>query len=78
MSTLSSVNANALAGIQAGQQGVQRAAQDIASSGPEGLDVAKTAESLVSAKQHAQATEASAKMIEVNDRAIGHLIDILV
>ena len=73
-----SVYATGLAGIQRGMQGLQRVAQDVADSAGNGFDTASIAESLVYAKQHQKSIEASARTIEMADRTMGHLIDILV
>jgi hypothetical protein len=76
---VSSVNATSLNGIQRNTQALQDEARNIAKSGTEqDFDTKDVAKSLVKAKQHLRGVEASSRVIEVNDRAIGHLIDVIV
>jgi len=75
----SSINATSANGIQRNMEGLQREAQNIAKAGTEPeFDTKDVAKSLVKAKQHLRGVEASSRVIEVTDRAVGHLIDVIV
>lgn len=75
----SSINATSANGIQRNMEGLQREAQNIAKVATEpDFDTQDVAKSLVKAKQHLRGVEASSRVIEVTDRAVGHLIDIIV
>ncbi|MBT8422049.1 MAG: hypothetical protein KJP03_02930 [Gammaproteobacteria bacterium] len=76
---VSSINATSANGIQKNTQALQDEARNIAKSGSEqNFDAQDVAKSLVKAKQHLRGVEASSRVIEVTDRAVGHLIDVIV
>lgn len=76
---VSSINATSANGIQRSTEGLQQEAQNIARTGSEkDFDPKDVAKSLVKSKQHLRGVEASARVIEVTDRAVGHLIDVIV
>ncbi len=76
---VSSVKATSLNGIQRNTQALQDEARNIAKSGTEqDFNTQDVAKSLVKAKQHLRGVEASSRVIEVTDRAVGHLIDVIV
>ncbi len=76
---VSSINATSANSIQKNTQALQDEARNIARAGTdEGFDTKEVAKSLVKAKQHLRGVEASSRVIEVTDRAVGHLIDVIV
>lgn len=76
---VSSINATSANGIQKNMEGLQREAANVARAGTEPeLNTKDVAKSIVKAKQHLRGVEASARVIEVTDRAVGHLIDVVV
>lgn len=76
---ISSISASGANSIQKHLEGLQKEADNIAKATTEpdyqGKEVAK---SVVNAKQHLRGVEASSRVIEVSDRAVGHLIDVIV
>lgn len=84
MPTISPVAGNALLGIQRGMDGLRENAAEIASAdrynrvGPgQGTDpVRDIAEPLVESRQNARQVEASAKVLEAENQAIGSLLDV--
>ena len=73
---IGSINNTALAGIQAGLNGLQKNASQIASkSTMEGNSTQPLVESLVDLKANVQQVSASVKLLEVNDQLIGSLLD---
>jgi hypothetical protein len=76
---ISSINASSANSIQKNTQGLQEEARNIARAGTEPeFDTNDVAKSLVKAKQHLRGVQASSRVIEVTDRAVGHLIDVIV
>lgn len=84
MSTISPVAGNALLGIQRGMDGLRENAAEIASAdrlnrpsaGEPASGVRDLAEPLVESRQNARQVEASAKVLEAENRAIGSLLDV--
>ena len=73
---IGSINNTALAGIQAGLNGLQKNASQIASkSTMDGENTQPLVESLVDLKANVQQVSASVKLLEVNDQLIGSLLD---
>ena len=76
---VSSIHATSANSIQSNTQGLQEEARNIARATTEpDFDTQEVAKSLNKAKQHLRGVEASARVIEVTDRAVGHLIDVIV
>ena len=79
LAVVSSINAASANGIQQNMQGIQEEARNIARATSDAEPNAKeVAKSIVNAKQHLRGVEASARVLEVTDRAVGHLIDVVV
>lgn len=76
---ISSIHATSANSIQKSTQALQEEARNIARATTEpDFDTKEVAKSLVKAKQHLRGVEASSRVIEVTDRAVGHLIDVIV
>lgn len=76
---VSSINTTSANSIQKDTQALQDEARNIARASTEqSFDAQDVAKSLVKAKQHLRGVEASSRVIEVTDRAVGHLIDVIV
>ena len=76
---ISSIHATSANSIQKHLEGLQKEAENIAKATTEpDFQAKEVAKSLLNAKQHRRGVEASARVIEVTDRAVGHLIDVLV
>ena len=76
---VSSIHATSANGIQRNLQGIQEEARNIARATTEqDFDAQQVAKSIVKSKQHLRGVEASSRVIEVTDRAVGHLIDVIV
>jgi hypothetical protein len=75
----SSIHATSANSIQRHTQGIQEEARNIARATTEpDFNTKDVAESLAKAKDHLRGVKASSRVIEVTDRAIGHLIDVIV
>ena len=76
---VSSIHAAGTNGIRKNLTGLQEEARNIAraTEKPE-VEVPDVARSVTKTKQHLRGVEASSHVIEVTDRAVGHLIDVLV
>ena len=76
---VSSIHATSANSIQSNVQGIQEEARNIAKATTEpDFNTQEVAKSIVKAKQHLRGVEASSRVIEVTDRAVGHLIDVIV
>ena len=86
MPTISPIAGNALLGIQRGMDGLRENAAEIASAdrlngpapGQSSDPVRDLAEPLVESRQNARQVEASAKVLEAENQAIGSLLEDLV
>lgn len=80
MPTISPAAGNALLGIQRGMDGLRENAAEIASAdrlnGQTENGVRDVAEPLVESRQNARQVEASAKVLEAENQAIGSLLDV--
>ena len=84
MSTISPIAGNALAGIQRGMDGLRENAAEIASAdrmnaptAGEPVDTVRdVAQPLVESRQNARQVEASVKVLEAENQAIGSLLDV--
>jgi hypothetical protein len=76
---VSSIHTTSANGIRQSVQGIQEEARNIAKATTEpDFNTQEVAKSIARSKQHLRGVEASSRVIEVTDRAVGHLIDVIV